>query len=111
MADKCSEGVLRGFVYWGLGFALGGCFVLGGTRKGFCLSCVNRRALSQSLRIMSITIFAFFGGGEQTSRKAHEGHQGKQPRMARITRMKKSQEGLTGKRGATPQNESITTAS
>src|SRR5438874_8296194 len=35
---------------------------MGGTRKDFCLSCVNRRALSQSLRIMSITIFYFFWG-------------------------------------------------
>src|SRR5437588_12670052 len=62
MADKCSEGVLRGFGLLGVGVCFGGCFVLGGTRKDFCLSYVNRRALSQSLRIMSITIFYFFWG-------------------------------------------------
>ena len=41
---------------------LWGVIVLGGTRKDFCLSCANRCALSQSLRIMSITIFYFFWG-------------------------------------------------
>src|SRR5205807_8771595 len=51
---------------------LWGFFVLGGTRKDFCLSCVNRRALSQSLRIMSITIFYFFWGHRNLTQNTRE---------------------------------------
>src|SRR5437016_2853486 len=60
----CSEGfcLVLGLFVGGWGFAFLGGIVLGETSKDFCLSCANRSALSQSLRIMSITIFYFLGG-------------------------------------------------